>query len=459
MPVSANSMPAYWEAVTLEGAFFSDEDCPIEVKNEKLTFEITDFLKEDYYSVNSFQEYESNMSAEYTFYNPTENDITAKLFFPMGNLPENTIDIAQDDNVWPYDLDKYDVLVNGQGIEKQVCHLYVGEGAVFDAKTALEGIKDSYQENEFYSPEMPVTKYTYKVEGLDEDGPRYLSVIFEIPEYNENTRYIFPYMSSVKEEGRRYVGDTVFADEVYEIYVVGNDEAPVLDCEIYEHEGPKLPEVKFVIDSTEKMTFAEYVQSQNDERYRVSEVDWYNVAVTCLERNTKAKNLVNGWELSEEYLYTKLMRWYEYEITVPAKGTIVNTVKAPIYPAYDAEEAPNRYKYIYYLSPAKEWKKFGNLTIEIHTPYHLNSTNLGEFEETEDGYKLEMDGLPDSEFEFVMSRTDDPDNERQPFEIGEFLFWATEYIAIFTFVIPLIPGIVIVVIVLIFYKKRRKKEE
>lgn len=460
LQVSANSMPAYWEAVALEGVTFYEENCPIEVKSERLIFNIKDFLKEDYRSIEAFQKYGSTVSAEYTFYNPTNTDITAKLMFPMGQLPDNALYIEMEDNIWQYDLDKYSIWADDKVVEKDVRHMYMGENAVFDAKKALGEIKNDYVGDDFFSPDLPVTQYTYKVENLNEDEWYYLDADMAVPDEQENTRYLFPHINVLgTRNGKRYVNDTLFSDESYIIYVFGENKEPVIDVELREYEETEKTEGRLVIDETQSMTFAEFVQLQNDERYQISEIDWYNIAVTLMNKNVAGEDLIQGSEYMSQDLYTRLIRWYEYEVSISAKETITNTVTAPIYPAYDQVEAPNRYKYIYYLSPAKEWRKFGDFTVEIHSPFYLNTSNIGEFEKTAEGYRYERDGLPDSELEFVMSKTSDPDNERIPFDIGEFFYWMITFISIFILDIPLIPGVVIIgVIIYIIKRKRRKKK-
>ena len=96
------------------------------------------------------------------------------------------------------------------------------------------------------------------------------------------------------------------------------------------------------------------------------------------------------------------MRWYQYEIEIPAKSTIVNTVTAPLHPSINLKWTPAVFGYTYLLSPAKTWTKFGNLDIEIHTPYYIIDDKNG-FTKTQTGYELSLDGLPNGELEFTLS--------------------------------------------------------
>ena len=103
---------------------------------------------------------------------------------------------------------------------------------------------------------------------------------------------------------------------------------------------------------------------------------------------------------------TQFMRWYQYEIEIPAKSTIINTVTAPIYPSINEKWVPSIYEYTYLLSPAKTWSKFGKLDIEIKTPYFIiNDKNA--FTKTETGYAMSLNGLPEGELVFTLSSSAD----------------------------------------------------
>ena len=103
------------------------------------------------------------------------------------------------------------------------------------------------------------------------------------------------------------------------------------------------------------------------------------------------------------------LRWYEYEISIPAGGTITNTVTAPIYPSMNTRYEPPIYMYTYLLSPATTWAEFGKLDIVVNTPYYLTESG-GEFsfEKTETGYQTSLDGLPEGELEFTLSESAKP---------------------------------------------------
>ena len=103
-----------------------------------------------------------------------------------------------------------------------------------------------------------------------------------------------------------------------------------------------------------------------------------------------------------------LMRWYEYTLTPEPGQTLTNTVTAPLYPSFDKEYAPSIYSYTYLLSPAKTWARFGELKIEVNTPYYMTENNQGGFSGTEKGYELTLPGLPEKELTFTLSESPNP---------------------------------------------------
>ena len=87
LPASANSMQTSWSGVDSSGTVILDESCPIEVTKELLTFNIEQTPTSSGNSVTGFDVSKSTVTAEYTFYNPSELEITASLAFPFGTRP------------------------------------------------------------------------------------------------------------------------------------------------------------------------------------------------------------------------------------------------------------------------------------------------------------------------------------------------------------------------------------
>jgi hypothetical protein len=114
--VNANSAQTHWDGVTATGAMITDEDCPIIVQNENLTFNINKFPQTNYISEEAARAYNDSVTAEYTFYNPADYTVNATLAFPFGifpyygyyHTPENSYERIEED---------FSVTVNDESVE------------------------------------------------------------------------------------------------------------------------------------------------------------------------------------------------------------------------------------------------------------------------------------------------------------------------------------------------------
>ena len=88
MRVFANSAQSDWSGTDAYGVVSGDGDCPVVVENEKLTFDISEFPQMYYSSLDEYLAYPGRVSAEYTFYNPSDDTVRAVLMFPFGQSPD-----------------------------------------------------------------------------------------------------------------------------------------------------------------------------------------------------------------------------------------------------------------------------------------------------------------------------------------------------------------------------------
>ena len=159
--VRANSGPVeWWYGNEGEGPKPEDSDCPLEVTSETLTFDIPDLLPSNFYNwtEDTITEYDSHVTAEYAFYNPTDETITADLVFPFSIFPYT----------WNLEFatvldDRYSITVDGQAVERTVITTYLEPGVEFDTRTMIpEQIHDEdYLEDDYFYPDMPVVRYVF----------------------------------------------------------------------------------------------------------------------------------------------------------------------------------------------------------------------------------------------------------------------------------------------------------
>ncbi len=403
--VSANSAQRYWEGVSSTGAIIKDENCPLEVQHEKLIFDIQHFPV--YTSKEDFLSYTDSVSAEYTFYNPEDYTVNATLVFPFGKKPY----WYEADSY--SDTDKYDITVNGEKIDKTIRYTLSSFYSQFDIETDLPMLLDEYVTDEFYSPSLRVTHYQYEFSGMDEKYDSAYASFEHVSDASKTRIWFTESNASTILDDTVSMGGWVRNGTTFTVYVFGEPLSEMPKWTIYENRAQeKRIEGNIELVYNRSFTFEEFVFEEHFGAYSsengISEVDWYNAVVFALNEglDTRFGNIHHYYSLDFEYDF---MRWYEYEIEVPPKSTIVNKVTAPIYPSIDEEYDPAIYRYTYLLSPAKTWSKFGKLDVEIKTPYYLINDENG-FIKTETGYALSLDGLPDGELEFSLSSSEDPES-------------------------------------------------
>lgn len=427
VPAYANSAQTHWRGVDSTGAMVVGENCPIEVTKEVLTFDISEFPDDYYHEREEYLAYKGKVTAEYTFYNPTDLTVTATLAFPFGKQPDyaSIYDEESQSYITNVDTEKYDITVNGEAIEKNIRYTLKSD-LQFDLSKDLPKLSDSYITDDFYSPTMTVTKYTYIVGGankeglIDEETYHAASIAFDWNGGDGKTRIYFPEQNGfhTQKDGDGRLSRWADNGDIFSVYVIGQPLAAPLVWKCYEDGGVDDKEVisgTVALTNTETMTLEDLALENWSEDTGVSKVDWYNAVITAFiegrDGNSKY-NYVNmdhyGVNLSADRFMTSLMRWYEYEITIAPKESIVNTVTAPIYPAINMDYEPDIFSYTYLLSPASTWASFGELEIIINTPFYITENSLDEFTKTENGYTLKREGLPEGELEFTLCSSENP---------------------------------------------------
>ncbi len=423
VPAYANSAVMQWSGMDSTGAIVVDENCPIEVEKEVLTFDIAEFC-DHFPTKEALLAYSSKVTAEYTFYNPTDQTVTATLAFPFGQKPHYAIvyDWESDEFLTDLDTEKYDITVNGQVIEKTTRYTLKGVYSQFNLSEDLHRLSDTYLSDGFYSPTMAVTTYTYLVGGANKDGlideEKYpaANIAFDWDGGDGSTRIYCPEVSGFYTQKNGDFRLSAWAEngDTFSVHVIGQPLATPPEWSCYEDGGvmdkDKISGTVEMIN-VETTTLEEFVLANWQEDLGVSKVDWYNAVICALEESREENILLEddyGVDISAESFMNSLMRWYEYEITIGPKESIVNTVTAPLYPGANVAYEPAIYTYSYLLSPASMWASFGELEIVINTPFYITESSLEGFTKTDTGYTLKHNGLPEGEFEFTMSSSENP---------------------------------------------------
>lgn len=417
----ANSAQMHWSGVDATGTMTSDKNCPITVEREVLTFDIAETPSNYYEDISQIRDYKNSVTANYTFYNPADYKVTATLVFPFGRLPEYFYD--RTDEVYQAEAEKYGVTLNGEKVKTVLRHTL--STGYFDLERDLSRLKDGYSEKYIYSPDLPVYKYTYKVSGLSAEKGDYTDAVLSVTKNGDST-LILEGMSGYRttnadirntERGSVDVqnGDTVI------LWCLGDPENLELKWNLYD-DGSWKTEVsgEIALTNTEEMSFEEFALQDYDPNSEISQTDWYNAMVDFLtEDRAGGICLRHEWE---QDISGRLMRWYQYEMTLAPGERAENIVTAPVYPDIGTSYDPTLCDYTYLLSPAETWADFGQLDIVINTPfyiidkdYNIDSFATLPFEKMDydeginggrQGYFYSCEGLPEKDLVFSLCDRD-----------------------------------------------------
>ena len=455
----ANSAQTYWHGTTASGTLISGGECPLEVTREDLTFYIDAFPSNYYETKDDLTEYKAHVTASYEFYNPADYDVTATLVFPFGTYPDYYGFRENADG----DTDGYDVTVNGEPVKKTLRHTYAGYNYTFDADGDLAKLKNGYAEEGVFSRDSVVYVYSFEFYGVKSD---------------DYSRGYAPYASFVMKSDveahimmSEYNGGGVRGDEIRAgvfirnvpsvmLYSIGRPLDEIPKWTVYENgsEKKEMDDCGARHVKTVTCTFEDIAMNKYDEKFGVSRVDWFNAVVDKMKNEVYKYGDDPAPKIYAAPEYTcnvsnALMRWYEYELSVPAKTTVSNGVTAPLYPSIDGDYSPSVYGYEYLLSPASKWAAFGNLNIEIKTPFYMTASGGFGFEKNEDGYSLSLETLPNGELKFSLCSDPKPQKVFNAYGVVVVVF----IIIIAVVCAAVIAGIVVISVWLIKKNKKAKK--
>ncbi len=371
-----------------------NENTQIVIKKAMLTFDVSEFPKDSYTDAETALGYTGKVTSQVLLYNPSPSAVTTKVLVPMGNLPDYFSSTEKPFNsVWNDDVKSSNVVVNGSPIEFKIRHTY---------KRDAELIYDEFVEDSFFSPELPVTKYTFKASGLADDAYD-ATASFSINDATYNGLIYMPSGLQFSRNDSDAYQERIENGDVFSVYSIGQplNTAPVF--EVYESitSNKKINGTVTPL-STKTMTFKELALTEWTEYSGVLENDWYNAFVSML----RAYYTHGGLDIS-----TSLHRWIEYGITIGSGESITTTVTAPIYPNIDNDYAPDVYEYEYLLTGAKSWASVESIEININTPYYLTDSEIDGFQKTAMGYSLTLDELPQTELSFKLSTSAEPEQD------------------------------------------------
>lgn len=448
---SAGESP-YYEGVCGGGVLLA-ENFGVELEREHLRFSLEEFPKDGREDEEALRGYQGSFSAEYTLYNPTAQDAELRLYVPLGTAPS----YAPATGSFP-SPESYRITAQGAPVEpiSRFTYLERATEQSLDLETGL--IRLNEERDGFYSDELPVSVYTYEVTVDGEDG-KWANLSFSFEGTGKSRIFCSEHFNFVIKNGRgKLIHNFACTEGVpvsFVVYVLGDDISDAkTDVFRYEDGAVSLidrAEVRQV--SKETTTFSALAQSLRPQG-EVSAADWKNALIDCIEseRCYGASCVSNA--TASELASRKLMRWFEYNLSVPSGQRTESGVYAPIYPSIDRTLPQTEYRYFYMLSPDQRWSRFGTLTVDIDTPFYLTESSL-EFEKREGGYTLTRERLPLGELTFTLSSGEETEGTAAGYtyrgDDGRTLVIAIVVLGV------LFAGAVALVTVLVVQSKRRKR--
>lgn len=387
--VRANTALTSWDGSRGGGVVTGDEECPIIVEHEDLHFEVPAIPSDVYPDWSHFTQYGQRFTASYTFVNPSDTKAEVLLSFPFGDMPS-----------YSSNLDRSLYTVTADDRELETVQRYTYTGRSFSVADDLARLRDGYCEDPFFAPDLPVRTYTIQF---------HLNAKALEGNVNARVRADIPRSEKTKIMADWHFGGGTFDSEHIEIIlnVEQNDKVSYTvfgeDPGIVWSQTSTPSEDLIEVLEVREMTYNEYAQERKPGEVNISDTDWYNALTDSLNFNAESDMI-----LHQRISASALMGWLQYKLTFEPGQTIVNKVSAPLYPSLTDRYEEWVLEYDYLLTPASTWKSFGSLDITIDTPMYLLECRPDKAEETDGGYAMHFEALPEEELYFKLSAVKDP---------------------------------------------------
>ena len=398
-----NSGPMVWEGYPSYEMASVDENSPIEVSHESLTF---DFLNAEEYSY----AVDGMVTAKYQMKNPTPQGQSVHMAFPFVSsifqFQAEKIAVLVDEEPVPYDLYFGPVAGNlGSASQKE------GNSRP-DFPKILESISVAAYQPVHFSDDTLGTLYTITVQPIKEEMIHF-AIGFQLD--LAQTQVLSYGFSSYSRDGNQFrIGAGTDEPMTLEIYVMGKD----LDftMKAYTDGGLKTETDEFDVDVTEEERlfrdyFSEYIEClQEWQGYSLlneqQQQQLYHFYTEALDRSF----IYTGGSSSESVLWDQIHQdrifLLMYSVEFPPNSEKSVEVRYNAQGSMDSRKTGKPvYSFEYMLHPAKYWKDFKDLDITIMAPAkapYLIESNM-EFNQVEPGiYKAFLPSLPEEDLAFSL---------------------------------------------------------
>ncbi len=424
--LSANSAKTEWNGTDSSGAQVLDEDCPVIVQHEDLTFDIRSFPG---IGTNAG---EATVEAAYTFHNPADYAVDARLAFPFGTLPEYPVFEADD---MSYFGRVCKVLTDGKETDSELHFTFHPRGSSFSVEEDLPRLKEGYNEDGFWKRDQIVTKYTWHWDSVPDTDGVYKIGHITVSADPQKTRLLDGTNDGGSYENTKAELHFYYREHTTPVLYVAGEQPEFSDWTFRLSVGEGEPDCEISLQNTEVMTLEDYVLSQERPLQEISDSDWFNIMTA------EFREMNDGTVMNPAYEYRvaaeDLLGWCVYSLHFEPGQTLLNSVTVPMYPAVETAYEPPLHTYTYLLTPASTWKSFGSLDIQINTPFEVYQ-KASALEKTDAGYHIHYDELPQKDFVFRLSESANPVKQMRS---GDYLL-----------MLIMIPPLLLLVLVILFVR-------
>lgn len=354
-PASANSAPTRWSGSPGSEVLAVEENCPISVTHEDLSFRVTESLD---YSL------DAQVEAIYRMENPTEEARSVQMAFSL------------EETVAEFDPASVSVTAAGENIPFQL---------------VWDGISPDYVPKTF-AADQTGTLYTFTLAQPPEDTDNELTLLSPAGPLWVTFDGIHSY--SGEADGTSTLGTSVGA--TVWAYALDGD----LD---YTVSG------EYTVE-TEDLLFAQHFQAYLEEQYGARYAGYLDALTAYKYRQLEdqwANNPVVMMDWLENYDHSDLPLQFLYTVDFPANETVEVAV------AYNTRSdgvregtADWQHTFTYLLSPARHWASFGDLDLTVNAvesgyPYVISSS-LPLEEQLDGSYAAHSEGLPAEDLSFTL---------------------------------------------------------
>ena len=395
--VFANSGPTYWKGYPSSDIMLIKENCPITVKNENLVF---DFSDDD----NSGYTIDGKVTATYKMENPTDELLSVQMAFPfvgrVNELSPDDIAIMAGGNPVPYDLFIGDTVDSyGASVEDRE--------ASFDFKDIVNTITDEPYKAENFTEKELGKLYMIEVKPTTDQRINF-AVDFNFD--FAKTKVLTYGFNRYERDGKKVrIAAWCYEPEVLEIYVLGED----IDLKINAYTDGELSKKTDLFThqiSTKEVELKpylmEYIKNHNyrETNNMFPDTQLYNLYGKALDRHFTS-GYSSEHDLLEQENYQRILTLV-YIVEFPANSEKEVSVRYRTSGTMDRREtADPLYTFDYIMNPARNWKDFKNLNIEIIPPQkapYIVKSSIQLTKGENNTYTATLAELPEDDLSFTL---------------------------------------------------------